>query len=106
LIAPPSVARTDAKALKPGERRRDVDAVDLANVPRVERLDHREDVLLVDERHLHVELREFEAPIRARRLVAETAHDLVVAVLSRHHQQLLQLLRGLREGVERTRPQA
>ena len=72
---------------------------------RVERLDHREDVLLVDEGHLDVELRELEAAVRAGCLVAQAPHDLVVAVLSGHHQELLELLRRLRERVERPGPQ-
>ncbi len=43
----------------------------------------------------------------ARRvLVAEAAGDLEVALDARHHQQLLQLLRALRQGVEFARVQA
>ena len=49
---------------------------------RVERLDHADDVLLVDERHLDVELRELEAAVGPRRLVAQAPDDLVVAVLA------------------------
>ena len=39
------------------------------------------------------------------RLVAEAPDDLVVAILTGDHQQLFQLLRGLRKGVERPRKQ-
>ena len=53
-----------------------------------------------DERHLHVELGELEAAVGARGLVAQAPHDLVVAVLPADHQQLLQLLRRLRQRVE------
>ena len=60
----------------------------------------------VDEAHLDVELGELEPAVGARGLVAEAAHDLVVAVLAAHHQQLLQLLRRLRQRVERARLQA
>ena len=90
---------------QPRERHGDLDALDLAHDARVQGLDHREDVLLVDERHLHVELCELEAAVGARRLVAQASDDLVVAILSGHHQQLLELLRRLRQRVERPGPQ-
>ena len=38
--------------------------------------------------------------VGAQVLVAETARDLVVAVHAGHHQQLLEQLRRLRQGVE------
>ena len=44
-------------------------------------------------------------PRSGARLVAQAADDLVVAVLPAHHQELLQLLRRLRQRVERARPQ-
>ena len=72
---------------------------------RVQRLDQRDQVLLGDERHLHVELSELEPSVGARSLVAQAPHDLVVAVLAAHHEQLLELLRRLRQRVERARPQ-
>ena len=58
---------------------------------------------LVNEGELHVELGEFRLAIRAQVLVAETACNLVVAVKARHHQQLLEQLRRLRQGVELAR---
>ncbi len=68
-------------------------------------LEHRTDQLLhdagngtfVDETHFQIELREFGLSIRAQVLVAETTHDLVIAVQPRHHQELLENLRRLRQ---------
>ena len=62
------------------------------------RVDH---VVLVDERHLDVELRELRLPVGALVLVAEAAGDLVVALEPADHQQLLEQLRRLRQRVER-----
>ena len=65
------------------------------------RLHRREHVLLLDEAHLDVELIELAGQtVGARILVAEARRDLEVAVEARHHQQLLVLLRRLRQGVE------
>ena len=89
---------------QPRERRAHLDALRLGDDARVQRLDHVDDVLLVDERHLHVELRELEPAFGGGPFVTEAPDDLVVAVLAGHHQHLLQLLRRLREGVERARP--
>src|SRR5689334_2446 len=69
--------------------------------PLEDRLDRVEDVILVDEAHLDIELVEF-----ARRavgpgvLVAEAGSDLEIAVEARDHDQLLELLRRLRQRVE------
>ncbi len=60
------------------------------------------DAALVDERHLHVQLRELRLPIGTQILVAKAAHDLIIAIHARHHQQLLEYLRRLRQGEERT----
>ncbi len=54
----------------------------------------------VEERRLDVELRELGLAVGAQVLVAEAAHDLVVAVEARHHQQLLEDLRRLRQREE------
>lgn len=64
-------------------------------------LGDRDDVLGVDEAHLHVELGEFGLAVGAEVLVAVAARDLVVALHAGHHQQLLEQLRALRQGVER-----
>ncbi|MNQ77402.1 hypothetical protein D3C85_922680 [compost metagenome] len=65
-----------------------------------QRLDGGEDVFLRDEAHLDVELVEFQRTVGAQVFVAEAGRDLEVAVEARHHQQLLELLRSLRQGVE------
>ncbi|MPL89883.1 hypothetical protein SDC9_35925 [bioreactor metagenome] len=71
------------------------------------RLHRGKDVFLLDEAHLDVELVEVgRAAVGARVLVAEAGRDLEVAVEARHHDQLLELLRRLRQGVELARVQA
>ena len=60
----------------------------------------------VEERRLDVELRELRLAVGAQVLVAEAAHDLVVAVEARHHQQLLEDLRRLRQREELARLRA
>ena len=72
-----------------------------------DRLDGREHVLLLDEAHLQVELVELAGrTVGARVLVAEAGRDLEVAVEARDHDQLLELLRRLRQGVELARMHA
>ena len=68
---------------------------------REQALDHVDQVVLLDERHLDVELRELGLAVRAQVLVAEAARDLVVALEAGDHQQLLEQLRRLRQRVER-----
>ena len=63
-------------------------------------LDEPEDVVLVDERHLDVDLRELGLPIEPQVLVAEALDDLEVAVEARDHEELLEELRALGERVE------
>ena len=68
-------------------------------------LDHRlhrgENVVLLDEAHLDVELVELTGQaVGARVLVAETRRDLEIAVEARDHDELLVLLRRLRQRVE------
>ena len=58
-------------------------------------------VVLVDEAHLDVELGELRLPVAAQVLVAEAPSDLVVAIDPRDHQELLELLRALRQRVDR-----
>ena len=65
-----------------------------------------EHVLLGDEAHFEVELVEIGGrAVGARILVAETGRDLEILVVARHHDQLLELLRRLRQGVELARMQ-
>ena len=64
-------------------------------------LNDGEHVVLRGERHLHIELIELAgAAVAAGVLIAEARRDLEVAVEARGHQQLLELLRGLRQGIE------
>ncbi len=71
------------------------------------RLDRGEHVLLGDEAHLDVELVEFAGrTVGARVLVAEAGRDLEIAVEARHHDELLELLRRLRQRVELARMDA
>ena len=58
------------------------------------------DLRLIQKGGLDVELGEFRLPIGAQVLVAKAAHDLVVAVEARNHQQLLVDLRRLRQSEE------
>ena len=59
-----------------------------------------QDIFLVYECHLAVDLGEFRLAVCPEVLVAETLDDLQVTVKSGHHQQLLECLRGLRQGVK------
>ena len=70
------------------------------------RLDQRPDVAGIDKAHLQVELGELRLAVGAQIFVAEAAGDLEVALDAGHHQQLLELLRALRQGVELARVQA
>ena len=66
-----------------------------------DRLDGCKNVFLLDEAHFEIELVEFaRQTVGARILVAEARRDLEVAVEARHHDQLLVLLRRLRQRVE------
>ena len=58
------------------------------------------DLRLIEKGRLDVELRELGLPVGAQILVAKAAHDLVVAVEARDHQQLLVDLRRLRQREE------
>ena len=71
------------------------------------RLDRREYVVLRDKAHFQIELIELaRRAVGARILVAETWRDLKIPVETGNHDQLLELLRRLRQGVEFSRMQA
>ena len=82
------------------ERQRELDAEHVLPQRRHQPLDHALDVVLDDEGHLEVDLRELGLAVEAQVLVAEAAHDLEVAVEARDHEQLLEELRRLGERVE------
>ena len=65
-----------------------------------QRLHEPGDAVEIEERGLDVELGELRLPVRAQVLVAEAAHDLVVALEPRHHQELLEDLGRLRQREE------
>ena len=83
---------------RPGRRARDRQARDVEHLPhhRLHRVDH---VVLVDERHLEVELGELGLAVGAQVLVAEAARDLEVPLVAGDHQDLLEQLRRLRQRV-------
>ena len=58
------------------------------------------DPVLCQEGGLDVELGEFGLAVGAQVLIAEAAHDLVVAIEARDHQQLFEDLRRLRQREE------
>ena len=58
------------------------------------------EVFLAHEGHLHVDLGELGLPVGPEVFVPEAFDDLVVPVESGHHQELLEQLRGLGQGVE------
>ena len=59
-----------------------------------------QDVFLFHEGHLAVDLGEFRLAIGAKVFVAEALHDLVVPVKPADHEELLERLGALRQGVE------
>ena len=72
--------------------------------------DHRlhrvKNILLGDKGHFHVELVEIgRRAVSTRVFVAETRRDLEIFVKARDHEQLFELLRRLRQGVEFARMQ-
>ena len=68
--------------------------------------DHGQHILAVDKAHLHVELGELRLAVGALVFIAEAARDLEITLDAGHHQQLLELLRALRQGVELARMHA
>ena len=63
--------------------------------------DRVKDVLLLNKGHLHIELVEIRGrAVSTRVFIAEAGRDLEIFVKARHHQQLFELLRCLRQGVE------
>ena len=76
------------------------DAEDRGEEVAYEPFERVQDVFLLHERHLAVDLGELGLPVCAQVLVAEAFDDLVVAVESADHQQLLERLRALRQGVK------
>ena len=78
----------------------DVDAEDLLPELPDELAHDLEDVVAGDEAHLQVDLGELGLAVGAGVFIAEALADLQVAVAARDHEDLLEDLRALRQGVE------
>src|SRR5579863_1977848 len=63
-------------------------------------LDERHHVFFGNKRHLHVKLCKFRLAVGSLVFIAETTRYLEVAVKPGHHQQLLELLWGLRQSIK------
>ena len=81
------------------QRRRHLDAHAAEGVGQ-DLLERAHDVVLVHEGHLDIDLGELGLTVGTQVLVAEALGNLVVALNATDHEQLLQKLRGLRQGVE------
>ncbi len=88
------------------ERRRNVDAARRLEDRRQHSLDQSEDVLRLDERRFDVDLRELRLAIGAQIFVAKAFRDLKIFLDPADHEELLVLLRRLRERVELARREA
>ena len=76
------------------------------NIAAEQAFDEADDVVLADEAGLDVDLGELRLAVGAQVFVAEAAGDLEILLHARDHQELLVLLRGLRQGVEAARAEA
>ena len=85
---------------QPVERLLDRDLLELSVELDHQVLDHGEHVVLLDERHLHVELGELGLAVRAQVLVPQALAELEVAVEAADHQHLLEQLRALGKRVD------
>ncbi len=57
-------------------------------------------IALLHKGHFAVDLREFRLTVGTQVLVPEAAHDLEITVIAAHHQDLLEGLRRLRQGIK------
>ena len=96
------VGSVEIHALLVGERGQwaDVDT-DRAEDMACDFLAQVEHIVLRDERHLDIDLRELGLAVGAQVLVTQAAGDLVVALDAGDHKKLLEKLRRLRQRVER-----
>ena len=88
-----------------GKRVVEIDPEDLLPDAEDQPLHRLEDVVLVDEAHLDVDLRELGLAIETQRLVPEALDDLEVLFEARHHVELLVELGALGERIELPRVQ-
>ena len=96
------VAAVEAHGVVPGHAGElaELDALHLLEEVLGQAFEHVQHILLVHEAHLAVDLRELRLAVGAQVLVAEATHNLEVAVVTGHHQQLFEGLGALRQGVE------
>ena len=90
----------------PGEGLIELQPVDAAEEVLRQALEGGQHVLLLHEGHLAIDLGELRLAVGPQVLVAEALHQLEVAVEAGHHQQLLEGLRALGQGVELARVHA
>src|SRR5439155_7559334 len=101
LVAAIALQRISVRNLRKGQRAHPAAAAKLLEHPMQDRTECRKYIFLGDERHLDIELIVLaRRAVGAARLVAEARRDLKIAVETGHHQQLLELLRRLRQGVK------
>ena len=100
-----AVARHGVGVGEARERQRQLDAERLLEGGGEHALHHVLDVRFLDEAHLDVDLGVLRLAVGAQVLVAEGAGDLVVALEAGDHEQLLEQLGRLRQGVELARLQ-
>ena len=86
--------------VEPGQGELELLAAELPGHRGDQDLHRRGHVVVVDERHLDVELGEFGLPVGAKVFVAEAAGDLEIAVEARDHQELLVKLGRLGQRIE------
>eukprot|EP00958_Prasinococcus_capsulatus_P020106 scaffold2560_cov397-Prasinococcus_capsulatus_cf.AAC.15 len=82
------------------EGRVDIQAQGFMPHPAHKLLNHIHDVFSCRERHLQIYLRELRLAIGTTKLVSIASSDLKVAFYPSSHQELLMLLRTLRQGIE------
>ena len=103
LVRAVGLQRVDIADAAEGRTRCNVILAELCEDRRQHILENGEHVVLRGKCHLHIELIELTgAAVAAGVFVAEAGRDLEVAVEAGGHEQLLELLRRLRQGVELT----
>ncbi len=106
LVRPVFAHRLRIGNARPGRRRDRLATGEFLESAAQHRLHRVENVPLLDEAHLDIELIEFAGKtVGARVFVAKAGRNLEIAVEARHHQELLVLLRRLRQRVEFARVQ-
>ena len=88
------------------QRQRHFQVQQLSGQASHQRVDDRQHVVHLHERHLQVQLGELRLPVRPQVFVAEAPGHLHVAVIAGNHQNLLVKLRRLRQRVELARMHA